>query len=961
MSPRLAVIILVITAPAAAGRTGQAEGFFKTRESVIKTYGSSSVPDLTRLYHETTDKARTLPAEGLLYRRAAFAELAGLYSDQERALLDILKARRGDAEVVGFSIEVFRANGSLTANIAQVLSAVDALGDKDRISAVVDVAHGYKWSKPPAEVLSAVRKAAKGEAETASPIQLAAALASWGYAGEAAETLAGKVSQERDADSLVALVRALDRIGARSRARRFAEDFFSKRLPAATPPGATLEELQIDREDRLELALGIAAESGAFDKLIDAVAVKGKAGDEALIDYATVLGGAGRYAEKAEVLRRLYELRRDADAAGLYGNALIRAGDAYSTQNTLMMSLLSSPGTDEDPYLDLFDAVSVLRDPQVFLQSASLFASLNRQPQTARSMSEYARVLGDFRLADRLFASFVVASNLGPDTRFNWEGSRLLANYYLDTGRLSDARSAAMRAIKQLLDVQGAKRMTRSSQPEKFIELFGRFGGVDQMLEYCVSREKDLPDSTLLLLMEQEALEKLGRWNEAWRVLARLNEGEPAAMRDVFLADSKSHAGRFDEAIRLYEKAIAADSRVPSRVRGDLMTLYAKAERWDDAMRFVTAGGSAGAASRVFLGAFYSKAGQIARAVRAYEMLDDITLEIAPEQLAPAVRFFAQRDPQKAARLLGRRLALQTSFWAKYDYMDECLPQDADMCASYLAIAATLEKGQLEADHQLMGLFYRLLSIRAEEFRDYRAARAAARAACAHDPRTLENQQQLARILSGADAAGAEGVARSMYAALPLPSILLELADAELSLKRISDAGRHLDELAAAGLSPAESHELICLLERYPVGRERVEKVREAITSAWSWTLRARLADAALARGDSASALGYAGPVIENGTYVGRALWAADFYARAGDPGQAGTVIELFKAASSDHPALVIAEVDIARSRGDLAGASGAVASARKRALRPHFAALFRMEAARAAVGLSAEPKGGRR
>ena len=947
-----AVLIIAVSAATALAASSAEDDFFATRAEVIETYGVSSQPTVAQLYYEMYGKYEATHLPGLLYRAAAFAELAGLYGEQEKTLLYILKNAKASPEFLEYCVEVLRSRDSLIANITSVLSAVDALPDNDRAGAVLAVAEGCAWARPPDALLDLVRRQSATRANAAYVARYAGALASWGYGDEAARILADLASTPGlDQQSRIIVVESLKRMGRREDARRAAAGFFSKLVPPLSGQVVSLIDLYREREDALTDAVEIARSSGAWDLLLDGIAPDARPRGNAALDYAVVLAAVPNPCEKAELFGDLYKSQGGPEWAALYAGALVKAGDAYSTQNTLLTTLVAGPSLGDDPYMDLFDAVTILRDPEVLLRMALIYAALKPEPQVARMMSEYVRVLGDFKTSDKLFASFILASSLGPDTRFNWEGSRLLADYYLATGRLEEGRAAAAKALAQLLDVQGEKKMTRSAQPEKFVALFARFGGVEQLLDYCKSRESDLPDSVLLLLMEQEALEYLGRWDEAIEIVKTLYAQDTQAELDAAVAAVNERAGRLDKAVDLYERVRDSAKRVPEVIARSLVDLYARTGDWEGAEKALWSVASENDPG-AWLGAagFFEQRGQAARAGQAYMRLADITLPVSPEQFGFAVRFFADAgDAGTAADVISRRVAIQTSFASKRDYLEECLPRKAATCATYLKMSRLLEEGPLGADHRLMALFYRLLAARARMLNDHDTLAAAADAAFVHEPQFAENALLVMEATALVNPVGEEGAAETAYGEVPAPSVLLRWVEAELALGRKSPAQNHVAELVGMPLENSEAYGLAGLFSKYQIEPALVTKAADLATNTWPWTLRAAFAEAALAKGERDTALAEARSIVDEGAYVGRAMWAADFYTSLGDQQEADKTLELYSAASLDHPALAVAQLDMAESRGDLARAADILAFARKLRQRPQFAALFRMEAARLA------------
>ncbi len=958
-SALLAVLLSVSLAVAAFAAEQEQADFFQTRADVLALYGESSRPALKQLYAEMTTRYKANPVDGLLYRRAAFAELAGLYGQQEEVLLDILSGRRDDASFASYCIEVLRSHGTLSAHSATILSAIDAMDDQPRRSALKSLARAFAWSRPPDVVMTAVENASKEAAiSVLDLVSFTGVLASWGRRDEAAGLLLARSKDKGlSADEMQALTESLRRMNLRKQAREVFITLASRLDTSGGKHATSLDERYTERESDLETLINLARAAGCWDLLIRDVSSRD--GVEPLIDAAVALDAAGARGERADALWRLFKKRGDAEAAAIYAGALMEAGDAFSTQNTLLTALLSGPSLGDDPYMDLFDAVAVLRDPETLLSMAAIYARFRPQPQVARMMSEYVRALGDFRTADRLFATFITGTGLGQDTRFNWEGGRLLAEYYLATGRLSEGEAAARKALAQFIDAQGAKSMTQSAQGAKFVALFARFGGVESMYAYCVGREADFPGSAVLMILEKEALEHLGRWDEAAAIENKTLKNSSPAERDVVLAAAASRAGRVDEAVSLYERATASDKNMPRFVYVAFVEALARAGRWDDVeniLQKMLAGDKGG--MFLYLGELYRQYGQDERALRSFMKLDDLTLSVGPEQAGFVARFLAESGhAESLAAFLERRLSVQTSFDDKQTYLEDCLPRTTASCPAYIAAGEMLGKGPLRVDHALMGLYYRGLAGRASMFGDSDTVFAASVAAFEADPNTVDSAVLVAR-LSWADGALREGAAEAAYAVLPAPSLLVDLATAEMELARTDSAAAHLSQVLDGPLYTSELSGVLDLLDGGLAAPELLKKAADSANEAWPWIFHARLADAALRAGERDLALAQAQIVVNDGVYVARALWAVDFYARAGAGDKAASTLALFAATLADHPALSLVAIDVASSRGDVAGAGEAAASVLRVRQRYQFAALFRMEAARIAATSRSEIQG---
>jgi len=952
--PAAAAAVICAGAVVCAAALGAAEkeaDFLAVRERAIRTYGATPQPALKKLYQDTYAAYKETPTDALLFRAAAYAELADLRDQEEDRLIDVISGAKVAPGALLFAIETMRSHGTLTARIDKVTASLPRLDAAVRLDAAKALAQAFYWQAPPPAVRRLVGEEASARVEIGDLVFLAGAITSWGERDAAVKLLLDRAATpETGPKALIEIAAALYRLGAVDQARRVARDVYSKNLPEVSPEDRTLREYFQDREERLSRRTDLAGATGSWDMLLGATRIEGaRPPAAAVLDRAVVLGAARLSCEEAEALRLLIADEDRAQSTALYGGVLVKAGDAYSAEVALVPALVGAPGLGDQAYLDLFDSVMALRDPATVLTFAGIYAHLFPEPQSARMMSEYTRALGDLKTSDRLFAIFVKESGLGPETRFNWEGDRLLALYYLDTGRLAPGKAAAMKAVDELLQAQAAKTMMRSSETAKFADLFERFGGVADLLERLRSREKDFPNSSMLLLLEEESLERLGRADEALALVATIHQKDNPVSRTLFLASTNARLGRWDEAIRLYNEATKADPKVPLNAYTELARLYAEAGRWDEAegvlLKVAPKGGAAGWISA---GALFTSGGQTQRGVRAYMMLDDLTMALEPEDAGIAVRALvdAGRIPE-AARLLGRRMALQASFEAKARYITNSLPQASTAVAKYMALARALRAGPLATDAQLLSFFYSAVRNRAEALLDAETAFAAAGEAAALGPGNAEALAQLAVVADAWHAADARRAAEDALRKAPLAAIALNRIEAQLALGENDAARAAVGQLLSTPLSANEFMRLVDVAGEGALAADIVGDVASRSNESWPWTLHARVAEMALRAGARDLALSEAQVVASGGAYVGRAAWAAGFYAGAGEPALAEAAIAGFYRGAGPHPALAVLEADIDAARGDLAAAETVVTSARKTFARPPFSALFRLETAR--------------
>ncbi len=695
-----------------------------------------------------------------------------------------------------------------------------------------------------------------------------------------------------------------------------------------------------DRGELLSPYMDVAAAGAALDALLAKVTPGGgKAADWQLVDRALVLETLGLSTERAETAQGLVAIRKE-DGAAFYGGALLAAGDAWLAE-TVLWTVIAGGKPGQDALLDLMDSILDLDDARMMAALAAAVAMTDMQPQQARTLSELLRGVGDIDGSDRLFAAFIDSSGLGAGTRFNWEGSRLLAEYYLDTGRLEMGRRTAETALSELIDQQAGRATARSPQPEKFASLFGRFDGLERMLEIVRAREKDLPDNAFMSRLEEVTLIRLGRADEALAAVERAHAQESAIARKIALAAANADMGRADEAAGGYEEAIAADPNAPPQAYLALAALYADMGRPDDAQRLLmSASRLYGVPMEVAAGGFFAGRGDDARASIFYKLLDDLSRDVGDEALGEAVRFFAGRgEADAAARALARRAGVSRSFDEKAAWIVAALPRSSASAAAYLEIGKVLGDGALAYDHQLLALYYRELSARGQKFLDGVTVQEAARRAVAEEP---DSPQNLAQFATVADSASTETYrARlSLYARVPTPDALIALAGSELARGEGASAASHVTVALALPLRNPEVSRLIRLLEESGEAAALAPAAAAAGSPAWPWVYRARLAAVASRAGQEALAVSQAQSVVEGGPYIGRGAWGTGFYLRARAGGRAQAIATRFEG-FGDRPEVRLMGIAVERFADSSAAARVAADEAARVFARPPFSTLF--------------------
>jgi tetratricopeptide (TPR) repeat protein len=554
--------------------------------------------------------------------------------------------------------------------------------------------------------------------------------------------------------------------------------------------------------------------------------------------------------------------------------------------------------------------------------------------------------------SDELFNKFVSLSDLGADSRFNWEGSKLLAQYYLDTGRLEMGKAMAITALRQVVDGQAGKQMTRSRHPDTYVALFERFDGVETMLDYLRERRKDFPDSIFLSLMEEAALVSLGRAQEAVEASQRAHPRESAVGRKVLLGELYAKMGRFEEAARHYEMAIAADAQAPHAAYLTLAGLYARLDRMQDAERLLSDAAERFGSSMWFsAGGFFAGQGDAVRASRAYRMLDDLGARVDAKAFGEAARFLAANgEAEPMADMLARRLTVQESFEAKAEYVVECMPWESAAAPKYMIVGERLAEGRLSYDHALLAFFYRALSERSAMLLDAATAVSAASKAVEHEGDNPQSLANLVAVTAGRPSEAAARAALAAHAKVPSAAALLALAEAELALGRAESGCGRLAAAFSAPLTSGETARALRLTTRHGLERPLLGKLPFGPAPGRPWQMHALLAEAAAAGASEATAASESRLATEGGDYIGRALWAAELYLNAGAGDRAREVMDARKACG-EHPAVALFDVEAARRAGDAAAALDAATAACRTYSRPPAQAVFAAEVARLKAG----------
>jgi len=947
----LAALILAAAAPASAA----AADFFDVRSEVIRLYGASAPADLADLYERSRVEYRDTGQAYFLYRMAALAELAGMEEKRSRHLREIL-SESDDARFALYYTEYSRSRGSLEDAIDEIVPVLDRLTPGDRLRCLRALCLAFAWQTPPPALSSLVSGAFEGDLSVEQAVFFSKILHGWGMRDEAVRHLLAAGERARKSPrALLGVVAALRSLGAAEEARETAGDAFEAFMPPGPPEDMTAGDAWFLRRARLSRLCDIAGAGAAWDVLLGYVdCVDYESPHWRQIDRAVVFEAAGLAAEAAEAMERLPD--RLEGRRALYGSAQVRAGDAYGGRQTLL-GAVTAGDAGEDAYFDLMDAVMALGDAATLKSFAALYTLAFDAPQQSHLMADLMRALGEYEIADRLFAAFVEKTGLGPDTRFAWQGGRLAAIHYLDTGRLAAGRDAAFDALDRLIGEEKMRGNMKSPVPDRFVDLFARFGGLEDIVDYCRRARSKYPDAVLIDRIEQAALEKLGRWDEALALEERVAAARDPVNRDLFMASANARAGRWEEAARLYRKAIEADRNVPSAAWWELARALAEQGKWVEVEAAVSDAPFAGStATDLRLAELCLAHGETERASRVYERLDYLPARIAPPELAPAVKFWASTGrPRRAAEALARRVALQTDLDSKKAYIREALPQDAALAAKYLEVGSHLEEGPLASDRQLLAWFYERLAGTLETALDSASALEAWRRAWVLDPADPGARRSVARFAAAWRPEEATEAAAVMLDAAGDGVVHAAAARAAFASRRRDDAREMLSRAVERPLSIDEAGMVTEVLEAHAADEALYRRLVESVRPA-PWTLRARTADAAAAAGYESEAASLAREAAD-GTWPARAVWAAR---RAAGRGALEEALAALDAAPA-HPAVELARVDILLGAGRPGDAARAAAGAARSfgAVEP-VRRLFESEAHRLGTDYARDENGDR-
>ena len=915
--PPAVCLAAILAAPLAA-----AEGFFEVRKEIIALYGDVMPSDLAAPYERSRVEYRDTGQAYFLHRLAAIDELAGLEEAWERHLREIFQGSVGEPFILYYS-EFHRSRGTLRANLEEILAKVKGLAGEPRRSCIRSLCSVLAWGERPDELAAMVRETLESGVSTDGAIFFSKVLYSWGEHEEAvARLLAAAGAADESPQGQLAVISALRELGAGSEARRAAAGVFERFMPSQAPDGMALTDVSFMRRARLSRLCDIAKAGVAWGLLLEALDGSGRTREALhLVDRAVVFEAAGFPAERAEALSALSEAQGSADARALYGSALVQAGDAWTGRGVLL-GAIAQGAAGEDAYYDLLDSLISLGDAAMLKGFAALYSVAFGQPQQDRLMADLMRAMGEYPIADPLFNSFIEKTGLGSDTRFAWQGARLLAIYYLDTGRLGDGREAAWRALDRLVEDEQMRGNMRSPVPEQFVELFARFGAVEGLVDYCRRRRGDYPEAVLIDRIEITGLEYLGRWDEALALERRMCEARDAVNRDLFMASANARAGRWEEAARLYKAAIDADPQVPPLAYEELGRAYAELGRWAQLEESMSAGRGGAPATLLGLALLYVGHGEMERASRVYERLDYLPREIDAKDLAPAVKFWVVNGaPERAASALARRVAIQTDLESKKAYIREAMADEASMAVRYIELGRLLEKGKLSADTQLLAYFYKELALALETALDPLNALEAWRCAWRLDGDDPGTRRSVATFATGWRPEVAAGAAAEFLAKADSDAVRVAVARAAFELGRTDEGLSLLGELSPGPLAIADAAAAVDVLEKYAPESDIYERLVESMDLV-PWTLRARAADAYAGAGG-------AGGIVGDGPYVARALWAGCALGAAGKLVEADWPPTRF-GLSSPHPAVELLRIDIALRAGRPADARKIAAGAVK-------------------------------
>ncbi len=919
-------VLSVCLAVALCAEGVAAEDFFSVRKQVIGLHGARAQDELAEPY-ETSRRQYLDTSEAVhLYRMAALAELA----DMEDAHGSHLREIFSESDEAGFAlyyIEHHRSRGTIAENTDEILAGIARLSRQERLNCLRSLCRALAWQTPPPALPAAIEAELNDGITTVQALFFSTIFAGWEMQDEAVEILGDAFDGARgNLPAMRDIITALSAVGAGPQARRKAAEIFGDITIPPAPTDMSARDIYMIRQARLTRLGEIAGAAAAWDMLLDRVDPQGDDRDPTqMIDRAVVLDAAGLAVEAVEILARLAAAPgANGETQAFYGSALVQAGDAFSGREILLTAITRQGASGDDAYYDLMDAITALGDAPTLKAFAALFLVAFEGPQQSRLMADIMRTLGEYDVADRLFASFVEETGMGRDTRFAWQGGRLLTTHYLDSGRQEKAAQAAREAFDHLISEERMRGSATSPAADQFVDLFARFGGLEELIDLCRESRAEYPEAILIYRIEQSALESLNRWDEAIALEQRMSQMRDPVEADLFLALAHKRAGRWQEAERLYSAAIAADSDVPAVAWWELARSRAEQEDWAGVEEAIeTAPFPYSHEVALQLAGFYRRYGQLERASAVYEALDHLPTDILPEHLASAITFWvANGEVQRAADALARRVAIQTGLEAKKAYFNDAITAEAALARRYLDLGRALETGPLAADRQLLAWFYGELAGILESVLDPEGALEAWKRARRLDPADPAFSRSLARLtapwqprLAGeaADAIIREGIDAA---------VLADAALAAFADGRREAAGRLLEKAVGAPRSISRAARLLEVLEAYPADHDLYLRLARRVGLV-PWTVVARAAAAAGDAGHDALAMNLADEVASGGDYIGRALWSAGFLSVRGMTDEAlqalkpGASPQMRPGGGSDrHPAGELAKIDILLGEG---------------------------------------------
>lgn len=911
-----ALAVMIVLAELSFSSQGSREGdYFQVREKTIELYAAASASDLADYLERCRRSYRDTEQTYFLRRAAALAHLAGDGAIEEKRLIGVLQSDEETPRFLLYVIEFLRARGTLDDHIDDVLARVRELDRRDGLDAASALAFAYAWRQPPEKVISLVTRAAADDPTPDRLAGFARALAAWGYRRDAEKLLSeAAIAAGKDLRTVAYFVGALGSIDARDAAREVAASAFQGHKLRAVSSATPLGDAWTQRRARLSRLGDMAAAASAWDRLLETVASAARP-DWRAFDRAAVFEAGGFHVESAEALADFRSSRVGFDSDALYAGALVRSGDAWSARAKLLPIVALGPLAPADVQYDLADCLDMLRDYRTMESFAMLGAIGDLAPQQARTMSDWLRARGKYEAADGLFRVFVEKTGMGDESRFAWQGKRLWAIHFLDTGRVEKGVSAAEEAIRLLVAETRLRNNRRSPEPKKFVALFERVARVDYLADFAARKRVEFPDAILLARIEKEALEKLGRWDEAIKLDAEINQDADEVERALFAASANARAGRWEEAAEAYEKAIGSDARVPSAAHFKYAEASAQLERWHDVERsFARMIPNNQAAQAVELGAFLSARGRIESARRVWARLDDLSIEVTARQLAAALRFWVDNALyDEAADALARRLGLQNSRMAKVAFIKEAMPRSHRQAVGFLALGEKLEEGPLGSDAALLAHLYRRLGSIFERTLDPALALVAYRRAARIQPGSPAAFLAIARLGSFGDPDRALEASAEAGSRLPVTSGLVDRVVREIVSGQLDAARQGLRELAGKALSTAEATLLVDALERSAVALTDASQLAEG-ANYWPWILRARLAEAV--GGDDEEFVERVRAISQEGSHVTRALWAARALLRRRRYDEAADVLAAHARGQGAHPAAELLAAEIAAQAG---------------------------------------------